>query len=148
MRYCRLLVFLALGVEPFFGPFSVPDVGWRTGNFALKLTGRSLQTTPAVHGEIKRRKDKRKEKKVKGEKKKKDKKEKPKKVKGEKKKKEKKVRYFRTQTQLRLEFLTGCNTQSLLQGMYLKVVLCTKVVRLFLRNKFGIRYQSCPMLPV
>ena len=91
MRYCRLLLFLVLGVEPFFGPFSIPDVGWRTGNFGLKLTGRSLQTTPAIHGEIKRRKDKRKEKKVKGEKKKKDKKEKPKKVKGEKKKKEKKV---------------------------------------------------------
>ena len=65
-------------------------MGWRTGSFALKLTGRSLKTTPAV-GAITRRKDKRKEKKVKGEKKKKDKKEKPKKVKGEKNKKEKKV---------------------------------------------------------
>ena len=69
-------------------------MSWRTGNFALKLTGRTLQTTPATHGEIKRRKDKRKEKKVKGEKKKKDKKEKPKKVKGEKKKKQKKVCHF------------------------------------------------------
>ena len=66
----------------------MPDVSWRKGNFALKLTGRSLQTTPAVHGGIERRKDKRKEKKVKGEK---NKKEKPKKVKGEKKKKQKKV---------------------------------------------------------
>ena len=77
------------------GYLSIPDVTWRTGNFALRLTGRSQQTTPAVHGQIKRRKDKRKEKKVKGEKKKKDKKEKPKKVKGEKKKKQKKVRNFR-----------------------------------------------------
>ena len=67
-------------------------MSWRTGNFALSLTGRSSQKTPALHGQIKRRKDKRKDKKVKGGKKKKDKKEKPKKVKGEKKKKQKKVK--------------------------------------------------------
>ena len=98
MRFWRLLLFFVIGVvEPLdFGPFSLPNVGWRTGNYAFsKLTGRSLAlTTTSTQtriGEIKRRKDKRKEKKVKGEKKKKEKKEKVKKVKGEKKKKEKKV---------------------------------------------------------
>ena len=90
MRFWRLLLFFVIGVvEPLdFGPFSLPNVGWRTGNYAFsKLTGRSLAlTTTSTQtriGEIKRRKDKRKEKKVKGEKKKKEKKEKVKKVKGE-----------------------------------------------------------------
>ena len=98
MRFWRLLLFFILGpVEPLdFGPFSLPSVSWRTGNYAFsKLTGRSLAVTTTSTqtkiGEIKRRKDKRKEKKIKGEKKKKEKKEKVKKVKGEKKKKEKKV---------------------------------------------------------
>ena len=92
MRYWKLLLFFIVGIEPAlnFGPFTVPDVNWRTGNFAMKLTGRLSRTltSPVRIGELKRRKDKRKEKKVKGEKKKKD---KPKKIKGEKKKKEKKV---------------------------------------------------------
>ena len=93
MRVIYLL--FILGIEPLdFGAFSVPNVSWRTGNYAFsKLTGRSIRTntTPAIIGDIKRRKDKRKEKKIKGEKKKKEKKEKPKKIKGEKKKKDKKV---------------------------------------------------------
>ena len=86
-----MVVFLCLGgvgdtLNPGFLQSLQDFTGWRTGNYAPRIAGRSgfLNTSPAI-GSIKRRKDKRKEKKektkkVKGEKG-------PKKVKGDKVKK-------------------------------------------------------------